>query len=132
MSTHQRLPTRVATAVMFVAVLAAPLAVPSPAAAGRCCYAMCRSLTGASSGVDVRCHDDGADCPRSLGACMVWAQKDVRVDCRTGRECPVGVHEKSDAEALLARLASDDDITILHPLMVELSSGVTIRFEHNP
>jgi len=129
MSTQERLRTRLVTAVVIALVLGANLAVPSRARADRCCYAMCRSLTGSSSGVDVRCHDDGSECPRSLGACMVWATKADHVDCRTEGECPVGLHEKDDAEALLARLASDDALVIVHPLTVELSTGVTITFK---
>jgi len=127
-----RLPTPWATAFVIASLFAAHLAVPSRAAAGRCCYAMCRSFTGASSGVDVRCHDEDTDCPRTIGACMVWAQQSVRGGCAKARECPTGLHEEGDAEALLARLAADDELTVVHPLAVDLSSGVTITFEQSP
>ena len=132
MSTHERPRLRFASAAAVLSLLAAFVAAPRSASADQCCYALCRSLKGATAGVQVTCREGKQDCPRSLGACMVFAQRSAGVACGKQRDCSTGLHEEADAESLLLRLASDDALVVLQPVRARLGSGATVSFVPAP
>jgi len=114
------------------ALLAVGFGLPTETLADRCCYATCKPATGGTLGLLVTCAAGKRDCPRSAGACMVFAHKDEGVKCDERRGCPVGVHGDVGAERLVQQLGTDTGLVVTQVATFMLHRGRTLVFTPRP
>ena len=110
--------------LMLVVVLSV---LASPAHADGCCYSACRDRH--TLVILVTCAAEETGCPRTVGTCGVFAEKEKGIDCDEPSTCDPGAYGDEAAELLVQRLAADDGVVVTRSVSFGLRSGQRVTFE---